>query len=828
MALIELLLRYLDTSDGEAADHPTWRRIRHKVFLYLCQPLLAPARILGRHDPSNQIWYATLPVFSVNDSYFRPSGDPGKMRADLFESFVLPPELLDYFCEFDLARHQWQPSRASALMSQTSTTYSPRFPANRMSNTLSRDLSASSIRALLSFLASVDLPLTRYGNHGSRKNNALGEELNSHVDRLRALGRTIFAPAKSRGNEIELLAHGLFREPLRITPRVAADLALEKLGFKEGLPQFKIDRLLSLSARAGSFVGKPSYVVSGQRVVLRVPRRLNAGGRPGVGPKKFELKEFGSHPGIVPYVAHGVHEGTDFLVRPYVPGKNLGHLFGELSGSKKIGTAAYVLKKVSEALDFLHRQGVRHGRVKEENIISGSSGVVAVDAQVLSTSLSEFPLFEDDIHGLASTMKRLLDADWEKLPGWFVQIVEAGLAVDPTLRPTAEEVVEWIKHFMCPEDGRLITMTATWSAPEDRICYDFDVGGNRNLKTLRGNAGPGLIRDLCALWREIEELEWRDISCEELSNEFKSRFAEVGDFATQEVLGLDLHGSLEDHLPLPLWVVYDPALASIPWELLEVNGERLCRYISMARFPRLGRDAQESQGYRVVASGRELRVLLIADLSGDLPFAQAECRRLKHEFEDSCLADRLEVRVMDGSENLMRILNEVQLSDVVHFAGHAVFSETDPGASALMLRDDERLDARRLLDYWKGGRAPTLFFANACTSAESPKASRTRFMSDAAMGLAQAFLAAGVASYIGSAWVVPDSYPTAEFASHFYRRFLAGYCAGQAMLEARNECADRLGETDLSWARYVLYGHPFNRIDLSSGIPNERDATIDS
>ena len=152
---------------------------------------------------------------------------------------------------------------------------------------------------------------------------------------------------------------------------------------------------------------------------------------------------------------------------------------------------------------------------------------------------------------------------------------------------------------------------------------------------------------------------------------------------------------------------------------------------------------------------------------------------------------------------------------VLHFAGHAVLSERrgDLGQSGWLLEGSieaptDFLRASSLEGFWSEA-APLVVFANACVSGRgSAESLRQRAYSDGALGLAQAFLSAGVENYLGTVWESPDNEATIEFASAFYREFFAGNTIGRAVRAAREFCGGESGDEDLTWARYVLFGDP--------------------
>jgi CHAT domain-containing protein len=70
--------------------------------------------------------------------------------------------------------------------------------------------------------------------------------------------------------------------------------------------------------------------------------------------------------------------------------------------------------------------------------------------------------------------------------------------------------------------------------------------------------------------------------------------------------------------------------------------------------------------------------------------------------------------------------------------------------------------------------------------------------------VAEAFLAGGVANFLGTHWPVGDQAALA-FSSVFYRELTGGAEIGRCMLAARQRV---LALDSIDWADYVLYGTP--------------------
>ncbi len=91
--------------------------------------------------------------------------------------------------------------------------------------------------------------------------------------------------------------------------------------------------------------------------------------------KRFEreAKALGrlTHPNIVPVIDYGEHEGSPYLVMPFLPGGTLKQRLGKPIRWQE---AARLLIPVARALDFAHRQGMAHRDVKPANILITADG----------------------------------------------------------------------------------------------------------------------------------------------------------------------------------------------------------------------------------------------------------------------------------------------------------------------------------------------------------------------------------------------------------------------------------------------------------------------
>ncbi len=78
-----------------------------------------------------------------------------------------------------------------------------------------------------------------------------------------------------------------------------------------------------------------------------------------------------THPNIVGIIDYGEHEGSPYLVMPYLPGGTLKQFFGKAMPIEK---AAALLDPVADALAFAHQKGIVHRDVKPANILITEGG----------------------------------------------------------------------------------------------------------------------------------------------------------------------------------------------------------------------------------------------------------------------------------------------------------------------------------------------------------------------------------------------------------------------------------------------------------------------
>jgi CHAT domain-containing protein len=88
------------------------------------------------------------------------------------------------------------------------------------------------------------------------------------------------------------------------------------------------------------------------------------------------------------------------------------------------------------------------------------------------------------------------------------------------------------------------------------------------------------------------------------------------------------------------------------------------------------------------------------------------------------------------------------------------------------------------------------------------------------VSFAEAFLAGGIANYVGTYWPVGDA-PAKTFAENFYSGLLSGNHIGDALLHARR-AVSKLANGAADWSDYVFYGDP--TFILKPGMSEARSA----
>jgi CHAT domain-containing protein len=137
-------------------------------------------------------------------------------------------------------------------------------------------------------------------------------------------------------------------------------------------------------------------------------------------------------------------------------------------------------------------------------------------------------------------------------------------------------------------------------------------------------------------------------------------------------------------------------------------------------------------------------------------------------------------------------------SDLIHFAGHAKFDESDPLASGLILSDGV-LTAREIFEL--GGTSLRLVTLSGCVTGYN-----TIHPGDELIGLTRAFLYAGASSLLVTLWKIEDK-PASGLMQAFYRRWIKEDATKvDALRGAQRELLDEYPGNPSRWAPYFLIG----------------------
>lgn len=177
-----------------------------------------------------------------------------------------------------------------------------------------------------------------------------------------------------------------------------------------------------------------------------------------------------------------------------------------------------------------------------------------------------------------------------------------------------------------------------------------------------------------------------------------------------------------------------------------------------------------------------------------------------------------QVTLLDGEKAGIGSLEKtLQQATVLHFATHAIVSDTDPFASFLALdRDSENGELTAAQIYGLNLHAK-LVVLSACRTGLG------KISGDGVAGLSRAFFASGAASVLSTLWDVADE-PTARLLPRFYKELSGGSSRAAALRAAQlalisdlrrgkvsvNTPGGRvvLPEEPLFWAAFSLSGEP--------------------
>lgn len=306
------------------------------------------------------------------------------------------------------------------------------------------------------------------------------------------------------------------------------------------------------------------------------------------------------------------------------------------------------------------------------------------------------------------------------------------------------------------------------------------------------------VSDLCA---EMIGILNRPARTEPAQQEQAKSMRKTGQLLWDHLLSRSIKEKLKNSPSLELTLSLDEELIQIPWELIFDGADFLCLKFSIGR---LVRSKGELTGPRYRNLSDEVKMLILANPTGDLKSAYSEGLNIKNQFAHK--SQKVHLDFKSTSIDKAYVKKNICDYDIVHFAGHCEFDKKNAQAGGWMFSDGA-FRVEEILKMGQSSDLPALVFSNACHSAElSPGLINAQYQ-EANFSMASAFLFAGVRHYIGSIRKIEDT-ASLEFARSFYTRLLSGASVGESLRIAKLKLIKEYGLISLHWVNYLLYGDP--------------------
>ena len=346
-----------------------------------------------------------------------------------------------------------------------------------------------------------------------------------------------------------------------------------------------------------------------------------------------------------------------------------------------------------------------------------------------------------------------------------------------------------------------------------------------NIIHLEASFHKGQLKLAChdsfeTLFREEESSgSWEDISeyCSQMTARLNTSIR-VGDDCSHNIddikstgrmlfdkmLTNDCREKLSDTKAEYLIIKMDDSLVHLHWELIFDGEKFLCQRFKMGRIVRTNEPIQKNRKRHLE---QKMHIGIIANPSGDLESAENEGIQI---FNNARLMNRLNVvsepefKSQTTHDELTSFLKNY---DIIHYAGHATFHSKDTDQCGWTL-NDKTFSAKDISKLGGSSSMPSFIFSNACQSARtSVRQSESDDMKKKVLGLAHAFLFAGVNHYLGTTWDISDQ-TSSTFAQEFYTNLFKGKSIGASVTNARNAFIESNDANNVIWTSYILYGDP--------------------
>ncbi|TGK61665.1 CHAT domain-containing protein [Leptospira wolffii] len=253
----------------------------------------------------------------------------------------------------------------------------------------------------------------------------------------------------------------------------------------------------------------------------------------------------------------------------------------------------------------------------------------------------------------------------------------------------------------------------------------------------------------------------------------------------------------------------DPKLGVIPWELLH---DGTC-FLSDKFY--IGKTVRGEAHGGAFKEKEKLRMLIIADPTEDLEWAQKEGEQLFRVLSEKVPTSRLEIEFIGGRQvTKLKLLSLIKGKNIIHYSGHLYFSD-DPLENGWLISEGRILKAREIKN---SGFNTDMVFSNSC---QSNKSTNRSLNSDLMNNFAGSFLMSGIKSFIGTNWEIPDNQNTIDFTILFYTNLFADKSVGESLYLAKEQARRNYDPSDLTWTNYSLHGQPNIRVvsDPAKGKP---------
>jgi hypothetical protein len=253
---------------------------------------------------------------------------------------------------------------------------------------------------------------------------------------------------------------------------------------------------------------------------------------------------------------------------------------------------------------------------------------------------------------------------------------------------------------------------------------------------------------------------------------------------------------------VPLAITHNAAASKIPFEMIRFEvpgvsesapavGKGIHRWLAVG-------GGRMSNSFGRPRLSRKLRIGLVIDPTDDLPGARAEGIAVQKVLH--ALGDKVQLQALgadNASADIQNVTDLLRQVDVLHYCGHAFFSEEDRSKSGLLLAGGKTLTSERLEAI---SPIPRVMIFNAC-QAGRVRGERSSVRHES-FSLAEMVLRGGVEAFLGTFWEVGDA-AAKQFAEELYAQLGSGLSFRESVTIARRKLKS---EMQRDWANYCLYG----------------------